>query len=113
MAACRGGTSSISSLKEPKPLLQHMQQLVKTRQTSYEDDLHQALEKLEMRFSCLSDSPDFAFRMADLQLPAPLTSELFPQPKGSCLDVWLMPNGGLEVSAILPDQHMQLKLQRE
>ncbi len=113
MAACRNGTSSISSLKEPKSLLQHMQKTVKKRQTSYEDDLGKALEKLEMRFSCLSDSPDFALIMADrdLQLPAPLTSELFPRPKGSCIDVWLVPNSGLEVSATLPDQQMQLEMQ--
>ena len=113
MAACRSGTSSISSLKEPKSLLQHMQKVVKTRQTSYEDELHQALEKLETRFSCLRDSPDFALILADrdLQLPAPLTSELFPQPKGSCLDVWVVPNSGLDVSATLPDQQKQLEIQ--
>ena len=111
MAACRNGQSSISSLKEPKSLLQNMQKIVKKRQTSYENDLGKALEKMEMRFSCLSDSPDFALIMADrdLQLPAPLTSDLFPRPKGSCIDV--QPNSGLEVSATLPDQQMQLELQ--
>lgn len=86
---------------------------MKKRQTSYENDLGKALEKLEMRFSCLSDSPDFALIMADRdpQLPAPLTSDLFPRPKGSCIDVRLVPDSGLEVSATLPDQQMQLELQ--
>jgi len=113
MAACRNGQSSISSLKDPKSLLQNMQKIVKKRQTSYENDLGKALAKLEMRFSCLSDSPEFALIMADrdLQLPAPLTSDLFPRPKGSCINVRLVPNSGLEVSATLPDQQMQLELQ--
>ncbi len=55
----------------------------------------------------------FALIMAewDLQLPAPLTSDLFPRPKGSCINVRLVPNSGLEVSATIPGQQMHLELQ--
>ena len=55
----------------------------------------------------------FALIMAewDLQLPAPLTSDLFPRPKGSCINVRLVPNSGLEVSATIPGQQMQPELQ--
>ena len=62
-----------------------MQKTVEVRQTSCEDDPQQA--KLEI--SCLSDSPDFALKMADQDppLPTPLKSALFPQPEVSCNDV--------------------------
>ena len=47
-----------------------MQKTVEVRQTSCEDDPQQA--KLDMRLSCLSDSPDFALKMADQDPPLPM-----------------------------------------